>query len=172
MKTLKIISIIAVTALTACAGMKPINESDRTFSRVVEVEGSSKTEIYSGTKIWLAEHFNSAEAVIDHDNEKDGVIIGNGIIDYPCQPSSCFGTSHWGVSFKIKTEIKENRFKLTFTNVNIRIPASVNAGYYSRSSIIPMNTQSQLNDIKPALLAFGDDIRNNITTNKASTSDW
>ena len=82
--SVKLIFGIIFLFLTGCAGLQPITDSDRTFERVVEAPGYSKEQIFNGTKIWIAENFKSAKAVLEYENKDTGTIIGNGIISYPC----------------------------------------------------------------------------------------
>jgi len=53
-----------------CAGLQPIADADRTFERIVEAPGYSKKQIFNGTKIWIAENFRSAKAVLEYENKK------------------------------------------------------------------------------------------------------
>lgn len=150
--------------MSGCAGQElyqPISESDRTFERVVEAPGYSKEEIYTSTKIWIAENFNSAKSVIEIDSEKDGLIIGNGMIQYPCEGTNCFVKGDWKVPFTMRVDMKDERFKLSFINIQLSWP-----GYDG-----PVNAQADMDAIKPALLEFGDEI---LASMKASenSDDW
>ena len=96
MKLGNIVAILGVAlALNGCAGMQPVAETDRTFERVVEAPGYSKDQIYNSTKIWVAENFRSAKSVIELDSKEDGIIIGNGVIQYPCSGMECMANSDW-----------------------------------------------------------------------------
>ena len=157
--------------LFSCAGMQPIAEADKNFERVVEVPGYSKDQIYVATKIWIAENFKSAKSVIELDSKDDGIIIGNGIISYPCSGMDCMTKSDWKVPFTIRVDIKDQKFKLAFSNIRLSWPASYRSGITSPAYDGPVNTQGDINEIKPALLKFGDEMLTSINSNK-SKSSW
>src|SRR5699024_5708796 len=89
-----------------------------TFERGVEAPGNSSDEIYKGTNVWIAENFQSAKRVIELDSQEDGLIIGNGRIDYPCNGINCMGTADTA-SFTMRVDIKDERFRLSFTNIKL-----------------------------------------------------
>src|SRR5271169_7225778 len=108
--------------LAGCAGLQPIADTDRTFERVVEAPSYSKEQIFDGTKIWISENFKSAKAVLEYENKNDGTIIGNGIINYPCSGIECMGTGDWKVPFTMRVDIKDKKFRLTFSNLSLTYP--------------------------------------------------
>jgi len=72
---MKQILIMIFVFLAGCAGLQPIADADRTFERIVEAPGYSKEQIFNGTKIWIAENFKSAKAVLEYENKDAGTII-------------------------------------------------------------------------------------------------
>ena len=160
-----------VLLMSGCAGMQPIAESDRTLERVVEAPGYSKDQIYTSTKIWIAENFKSAKSVIELDLKEDGIIIGNGIIQYPCSGMECLAKSDWKVPFTMRVDMKDQKFKVTFTNIKLSWPASYSSGISSPAYDGPVNSQGDMDAIKPVLLKFGDAILASINSSK-SKSDW
>lgn len=165
------IVVIAAT-LNGCAGMQPVAEADRSFERVVEAPGYSKDQIYSYTKIWIAENFKSAKSVIELESKEDGIIIGNGIIPYPCSGLDCMAKGNWKVPFTMRVDMKDQKFKVSFSNIKMSWPSSYNStvgvspGYDG-----PVNNQGSMDTIKPVLLKFGDDILSSMSSNK-SKSNW
>jgi len=77
--------MVLVVMMSGCAGMQPIQETDRTFDGVFETPGFSKDQIFTSTKIWIAENFRSAKSVIEYENKEEGTLIGKGAIPSPCQ---------------------------------------------------------------------------------------
>ncbi len=71
-----------------------------------------KDDIYNNTLLWMAESFRSSKAVIDLKDRELGTIVGNGVVDIKIG---------WGVytpaRFKLKIDIKDNKYRLTFINV-------------------------------------------------------
>src|SRR5690606_19003011 len=151
--------------------MQPLSEADRTFSSVVEAPGYTKDQIYQATKVWIAENFRSAKSVIELDSEKDGVIIGNGVIKYPCSGISCIAKNDWKVPFTMRVDMKDQKFRISFSNIRLTWPASYSSGISSAAHDGPVSTQGDMNAIKPILLNFGNEILSSMTTNK-SKSNW
>ncbi|MBD1584926.1 DUF4468 domain-containing protein [Pseudoalteromonas sp. S16_S37] len=89
-----IATIVIILGLGGCASTQPVTEADRTFEKVVDAPSYSKDQIYTSTKIWIAENFKSAKSVIELDSKEDGIIIGNGIIQYPCSGMECLASRH------------------------------------------------------------------------------
>jgi hypothetical protein len=77
----------------------------------------AKDEIYSQTLIWMAENFKSSKSVIDMKDKELGVIIGNGAVDVNL--GSKFLPVNNTFTFKMKVEMKDNKLRLTFSNVKM-----------------------------------------------------
>jgi len=169
---MKLILIMIVVFLTGCAGLQPIADADRTFERIVEAPGYSKEQIFNGTKIWIAENFKSAKAVLEYENKDAGTIIGNGIISYPCSGLDCIAKADWKVPFTMRVDIKDQKFRLTFSNLHLSWPPSYNRTFGAQAGHDgPISTQSDLDAVKPELLKFGDQILASLGKEK-SKKDW
>jgi len=160
--------------LSGCAGMMPakVAVEDLTIERIVPAPGYSKEQIFNGTKIWIAENFSSAKSVIEHEDKEAGVFIGNGIISYPCYVGGmeCRAKASWTVPFKMRVDIKDQRFRVTFTNVRISWPATY--GQFASPAYDRLaEYQEELNLIKPVLLNFGDKILASFQKDKVK-NDW
>jgi hypothetical protein len=158
--------------LVGCAGLQPIADVDHTFERIVEAPGYSKEQIFNGTKIWIAENFRSAKAVLEYENKDAGMLIGNGIIPYPCSGLECIAKVNWKVPFTMRVDIKDQKFRLTFSNLRLSWPSSYNRTYGAQPGYDgPIRTQGDLDTIKPELLKFGDQLLASFRKNKGK-SDW
>lgn len=153
--------------ITGCAGMEQVPESERTFSQVYEAPGASKEQIFTASKIWIAENFRSAKAVIEYENKEDGTLIGNGIVSYPCDGLGCLGKSDWSLPFTMRMDMKDSKFKLTFSNLRITFPPSNGQRGLDR----PLTVRGEIEDAKPKLLALGNDLVAAIKKNGAA-KDW
>ncbi|MDC7708381.1 DUF4468 domain-containing protein [Vogesella indigofera] len=165
---------ITISLLTGCASMQyePVSENDRTITTIIEANGLKKEKIFNGTKIWIAENFKSAKQVIEYENKEDGTIIGNGVINYPCQGGmDCIVKADWKVPFTVRVDTKDEKFRLTFTNINLSWPASYNSGILSPAYNGPVHNKYDLDVIKPKLLNFGNEINQSLKGNSA-TSNW
>jgi hypothetical protein len=157
-----------LSGCTGLAGLEEAPESEKTFERIVDAPGFSKDKIFESTKIWVAQNFRSAKAVMEYENKEAGRIIGNGVIDYPCSGMECLGKSNWKVLFTMQVDIKEQKFKLTFTNLVLSVPPTYNGTFGVQSGFErPVWQKGDFNSIRPVLLKFGDRLAASIQNTKA-----
>jgi hypothetical protein len=138
--------------------MQPVTEAETTFSGVFEAPGSGQNQIFEAAKVWIAQKFVSAKAVVEHEDKQEGILIGNGITDYPCKGMGCSLKDEWGLAFTMRVDVKDNKFKLTFTNVKLEDGSAI-------------NWRNDIPAIREKLLAFGPEIQAAIQKNKAA-KDW
>lgn len=138
-----------------------------TFQRVVEAPGYTQDEIYAGTKIWMAENFRSAKAVIELDSKDEGLLMGNGTTTYPCEGFDCLSSSGQTVRFTMRVDMKNERFRITFSNLTIHYPPTSGVGSFDT----PVQFQVQKERLEPLLLAYGDSILDTIKKTR-DTADW
>lgn len=156
----KLLSAFVVCGLLfGCVGMEPIPAGDRTFEIIFEMPGYSKEQIFNGAKIWIAENFRSAKAVLEYENKEEGTIIGNGNTAYPCGGIECIAKYNWKLHFTMRVDIKEQKFRLTFINLEKSWPPSWDRTFGAQPGYQgPIIMQGEMERIKPVLLRFGDDI--------------
>jgi hypothetical protein len=153
----KLSFVLGITALAGCAGLEEIKPEEKTFSAVYEAPGAAEKKIFDGTKLWIAENFRSARNVIDFENGAEGVIISKGSIKFPCETSNltCFSMSDWNVNFTMRSDIKDGRFRLTFSNLEVAMPQRVE-----------LWMRRDLEAVKPKLLSFGPEIAKSIAADQ------
>jgi hypothetical protein len=172
MNILKLILSVIPLLLVGCAGMQPIANADRSFERIVEAPGYSKEQIFNGTKIWIADNFTSAKAVLEYENKEDGTLIGNGVIPYPCSGIDCVAKADWKVPFTMRVDIKDQKYRLTFNSLRISWPPSYNNTFGAQPGHEgPIATQGDLDSVKPVLLKLGDQLLASLDNDKAK-SNW
>lgn len=82
MKKLNIIVLVVFTLLLAsCTTIKP--SEVKGVTKVVEVSGASKDELFVKASSWLVDAFNSAKSVIQFSDKDAGVIKGKYRITFP-----------------------------------------------------------------------------------------
>lgn len=162
--------MVSIPALSAKKEL--VSEEDRTIAQVFPADGFTKDQIFTGGRKWVAENFRSAKAVIEYESKEDGVVIGNGNVNYPCNGAwDCLGKADWRIKFTMKLEARDGRFRLTFTNINLYWPAKITSGIRTPENDSPIAYQNQMDEVKPVLLAFGTAIQKSLIQNKA-TDDW
>lgn len=161
----KLMIVVGMLVLVGCTPM-PVKETPPIMS-VIDMPGYSKDQIYTATKIWIAENFRSAKAVIENDDKEAGRVIGNSSIKYPCSGFSCVGKHDWTLYFTMRVDMKAQKMKITFTNLGISWPST-------RSVLGADNirvSDSDMEDVRPALLKLGEELRVAITKEKTK-ADW
>lgn len=154
----------------AFARQAALTDDERTIVQVFEAPNYSKDQIFTGAWMWMAEHFKSAKAVIEYENKDEGVIIGNGVIKYPCSGAmECMFKPDWTVPFTMRVESKDGRFRLTFTNVHLAWPAKYSSGIATAAADGPVWQRRDMDKIRPALLKFGEELTASLTNAKASS---
>lgn len=137
---------------------------DGTIKKIFDALGYSKEQIFDGAKIWISENFRSAKAVLEYENKETGIIIGNGNIPFPCQGWKCMGTGGWKLSFTMRTDIKDQKFRLTFTNLRV---FGTDRGLYDG----PIGRESTFNEVKDKLSDFGNQMLASFKKEK-SKDNW
>lgn len=169
MKRFAFFALIAILSGCAPGAMTPVQEADKTVSQVYEVPGFTKDQIFTATKVWIAETFRSAKAVTEYENQQEGTLIGNGVINYPCSGMDCLAKSDWRVPFTMRVDTKDGKFRLTFTNIRLAWSGSYNTTVgYMPAHEGPVQMQNDMDAIKPKLLAFGDQLTQAIKANAAA----
>ena len=82
------------------------------FEKIVPVSGKSKNEIYSLTKMFIAEYWKSAQNVMQNDDKEAGMILVKGTLETKVK-TSVFTYSH-----TVKFYIKDEKYRIIVDNVN------------------------------------------------------
>jgi hypothetical protein len=150
----------------AAAGLDSFEVADKgtVIESVTEMPGYGKEQIYTGTKTWIAETFQSAKAVIENDDKDAGTIIGNASVEFPCVGNifSCAGKSDKRLQFTLRVDMKDQKFKVTLSNMTSFYPTGENMALWKH-------------DIdeaaRPALAKLGEQLKATIEKEKSS-SNW
>lgn len=171
MKSLFSIVLVAfLTSITSgCQTAQPVPDSEKTVVKVFSSPALSKEKIYTGSKIWIAENFRSAKAVLEYESKEDGVLIGNGSMNFPAADSMDLAIKgDWVVRFTMRVDIKDEKFRLTFTNITISTPAkATSGGGVLQAYDGPVWNLTDMQKIRAKLETFGDSIIGSLNSNKA-----
>ena len=162
MKAIKAITITLLSSLTislfsGCATTPALAGGDavREVQYVVEITGKKQNEIYNETKLWVAENFTSAKAVIDYEDPMNGILICNGVLS-DIKLESGLIAIYLSASFKMKTEAKDGKVRFTFNNFKMT----------NRNSDVMYETE--IEQVVTRIQQFGSEIKNHILSNQAS----
>lgn len=86
-----------------------------TVEEIRQVPTINKAQIYARAQQWIAENFRSSKQVIDLKDADAGFIVGNGAVDIHGGVAIFKTTTTY--TFKIRLDIKDEKFRATFTNI-------------------------------------------------------
>jgi hypothetical protein len=154
---------LVVLILVGCVSTERLAPEEARFETTIEAVGAPKDKIYDAGKLWIAETFRSPRAVIDLDDKTAGILIGNGRIRYPCSGIECVTKFNVQMSFKMRMDVRDDRFRLQFFDLTLVAPAANGSGF--ERPIL----RSELDNAKDPLLAFGPQIRAAIFLERSSS---
>ena len=109
----KILALALAFGVMSTANAK--NEPLKEVSQIVEIPNFEQKKIFDASKIWMAETFKSANAVIQYEDVSTGTIVGKGNMDYPCEGFlKCAAHSNQLIAFTLKIDTKDNKARVTF----------------------------------------------------------
>jgi hypothetical protein len=165
-----VLVMIAAFVLSGCAGLQRLPADQPVVQKVIEAPGLTKDEIFSMSEIWLAENLRVSKAVTEYErkarpvlayaNKKEGILIGNGDIDYPVSGIAEGYKADREVTFTVREDVKDGRARVTFTNLAVYVPKTFCVEYayggwlgaYQTTLISP----EDLNRVRQALLEMSD----------------
>ncbi|MBQ1972916.1 MAG: DUF4468 domain-containing protein [Paraprevotella sp.] len=106
-----------------------------TYVQIIEAPGKTKGQLYIMLNYWYSATFNSGKAVIQLNDKDAGVIIGKGFVEKIAKHTG--GVNKYTVHLEpiIKTDIKDNKIRVTYTIPFYTVVKMAGAGYmYSGSS--------------------------------------
>lgn len=113
----------------------PMLAVSQEYSTIVEMQGKSVDQLYSKTREWFAETFNSANNVLQMDDPIAGKLIGKGAATI-VEPFNMVGIAKisssitFNVDFTVKVSLKEAKYKCDITDIFIT-PVIQNSTYQS-----------------------------------------
>lgn len=106
------IPLLVMTLISGCASLEktPPSELAEPLTYVYEFSDEKKAELFKKSKLWVAETYNSAEAVITFDDIESGTIKGTGV-----------GSDVWSFferkfKYNIGIDVRDGKARLQFSN--------------------------------------------------------
>ena len=120
---LTILLFLAASGVSLAQPMHSLPTVDNriNFSEVVPVDGASKDELYSRTKLWFADAFKSSSDVLQLDDKSGGILLGKGIIKQEAGGNNGFAARPTVVKtwrFTIKIQLKDGRYKVDIYDID------------------------------------------------------
>lgn len=117
----KFITFFLLLSISVCQAQKypkPLVEGKVIYSEVVQVDSTSKEELYRRAKVWIANSFQSAKAVIDLDEKESQNVIGKGNIQWSTF-GLLIGKNSRTVKFTFYIKAKDNKVKIEFKSIEL-----------------------------------------------------
>ena len=92
---------------------------------IVKESPKTKEQLYSDTKMFIAEAWNSAQSVIQNDDKENGLILVKGISSQTMKIQLVFPT--WTFAYTVKFYMKDHKYRIVIDNVNCE---SANCGVH------------------------------------------
>ncbi|WP_165749881.1 DUF4468 domain-containing protein [Cellulophaga sp. Z1A5H] len=136
MKKINLFFGIVLMTLFNCYAQEYILQ-EKTVESIFEVEGKSRTEIFTSINKWIALNYNSAQNVVQLNDKESGNIIIKGInqavyknVMKELYPKNKYMQEFSTVEFNhtMEVNIKDDKFRIIYTLTDIITPSPV-AGY-------------------------------------------
>src|ERR1700710_520458 len=122
---MKYFTLILVLAASHCFAQKdtiqlPYKDGKVIYQQIDTINGATKTQLYDKAKLWVANAFKSANAVIQIDDKENGQIVGKGNfrIDFKVFTSKWFTTCF----FTVKIDTRDNKARATVYDIYFNDP--------------------------------------------------
>lgn len=169
-RALVFIALFSGMTLAESATPQELADINAPVEQVFDAPGYSKDQLFNASRIWIAQNFRSGKAVVEYESKEEGTIVGNGTIAYPCKGGfDCMSKPDWRVRFTMRVDIKDGKFRLTFSNMNLTWPASYNSGIAIAAHDGPLYSKKDREKVTAALLAFGPKLQ--LSLGQAKTND-
>jgi hypothetical protein len=137
--------------LAGCAGLqKAPQEQAMSISKIIEVPGASKEQMFKNTKGWVSMFVQLKNA-----DSAAGIILAKGEVAYPSPP---IDRIEYTFVFTMKNEIRDNKDMVTFDQIMLRspigyLPVDTGAGekYIPATESVPVSKK----DVEAAKYAIG-----------------
>lgn len=137
-------AIVALVVLSA-----PGLAQDAFVVEVIRDFDMPRDRLFDTALLWLAESSRSSKSVIDLKDKELGTIIGNG--------TSTLGIA-WGVnvpmSFKLKIEVKDNKYRLTFSQVQLNFDYGLKPIEQSNRASVEPKARQQFEEMAASFHAY------------------
>ncbi|MPX79229.1 DUF4468 domain-containing protein [Moraxella catarrhalis] len=174
MKNLLIAGVVGLSLVGCATTGGAVIEPMTSYQRIVDVPNVKQDMIYEGSRQWVAKNFRSANSVIQHQDKATGSVIGKGNMSYPCSFLRCSSGSTPVLQFTFQVDSKDNRARVSFSDLTIHTPASVSPITGIRSTemnekVIKENDKMQTKEILDKVI---DDLAQDIASPSVGSKDW
>jgi hypothetical protein len=88
----------------------------------IKTRGITGNRLFDLSRIWLVRYLYSEKSIIEYENRAGGVIIANGVVDYPATGLEAVARVQYTISFRLKETIDVDGVTLSFDSLLINVP--------------------------------------------------
>ncbi|WFF39295.1 DUF4468 domain-containing protein [Moraxella nasibovis] len=174
MKKLLIAGVFGLSLVGCATTSGTVSEPMNTYQRIVDVPNVKQDMVYEGSRQWVAKNFKSANSVIQYQDKETGSVIGKGNMSYPCSFLRCSGGTSPVLQFTFQVDSKDNRARVSFSDLTIHTPSAVSPITGIRSpemneKVIKENDKTQTKAILDKVI---DDLAQDIASPSVGSKDW
>jgi hypothetical protein len=117
--------------------------------------------------------YEDVKSVIEYEDKQKGAIIGNGSTRFPATSGlHAYALHDYRTTFTMRVDMKDGKFRCTFSNIRITWPASYDRylGARAAGDRAP-RTGNESENIKSELFKIAYSLRDHITKSK-KTDNW
>lgn len=97
----------------------PYEDGEIIYTKITQVDSIGKDELFNRAKRWIADSFNSAKDVIQHENKENGEIICKGFFTTNWQINSMY-SQEVNVWHTLRIQLKDNRTKVELYDIRLK----------------------------------------------------
>jgi len=147
-------------------GIMPQIDGKAHYQGIVKVDSVNQKTLYSRAKLFFSDIFVSGKSVIDMQDEASGIIVGKSYFSRP--------VSWLDVTFTIKIQVKDGRYKYEIYDIRTKSEASVFGTMYMPGTNFPIEEQTskkRLATINAKFEALIELLKSSMQQNKVE-NDW
>lgn len=134
MQVKKLPSLVPIALATFAAAVIATSAGAQGMSvEIIRGAPLPKDALFTQTVLWIAENIRSPRSVIQFQDRDLGVIVGNGSYDMSIDAGLLpfFSPANVPVSFRVRIDVRDNRYRMTFSDVRLYLDAAPRALDYT-----------------------------------------
>ena len=151
---------------SALTGETVVDPTLKQYSEVIDVPSVNASTLFTKANSWLVDSFKNAESVIQYSDKDAGIIKGK----YVEQIGTEYLEDHYIVSSTITIEVKDNKYRVTFSEPYGRLIYSKMWGVKKKSSSEPLNDVDMLSKLQTSWKFLAADLKSVLSS--SSNEEW
>lgn len=156
-----VILVSFISLLFGCATQQKFESTE--IKQVVEVGNKDKETIFNSARQWFSEYFVSGKSVVDYEDKKEGVIIGNGIATIGTGP---LGLIEYKIKYQVRVDTKDSKFR-----ASTKVIEHMNSDTKSTYSVYSVSTE-RANNAEAHVKKIISELESYVSNNTSAQGNW